>query len=102
MAQAKAIDLSAAEKALGVELFKNRRASQALHEAVTAYRAARRSGTHSTKTKGTVDLSGAKPWNQKGTGRARAGYKASPVWRGAALHSDPIREVTVRTSPRPC
>ena len=82
MAQAKAINLSAAEKALGVELFKNRRASQALHEAVTAYRAARRSGTHSTKTKGTVDLSGAKPWNQKGTGRARAGYKASPVWRG--------------------
>jgi large subunit ribosomal protein L4 len=66
MAQAKAINLSAAEKALGVELFKNRRASQALHEAVTAYRAARRSGTHSTKTKGTVDLSGAKPWNQKG------------------------------------
>ncbi|NBR70648.1 MAG: 50S ribosomal protein L4 [Verrucomicrobia bacterium] len=89
MAQAKAIDLSAAEKALGVELFKNRRASQALHEAVTAYRAARRSGTHSTKTKGTVDLSGAKPWNQKGTGRARAGYKASPVWRGGGVAFGP-------------
>jgi len=89
MAQAKAINLSAAEKALGVELFKNRRASQALHEAVTAYRAARRSGTHSTKTKGTVDLSGAKPWNQKGTGRARAGYKASPVWRGGGVAFGP-------------
>jgi large subunit ribosomal protein L4 len=89
MAQAIAINLSAAEKALGVELFKNRRASQALHEAVTAYRAARRSGTHSTKTKGTVDLSGAKPWNQKGTGRARAGYKASPVWRGGGVAFGP-------------
>jgi large subunit ribosomal protein L4 len=89
MAQVKAINLSAAEKALGVELFKNRRASQALHEAVTAYRAARRSGTHSTKTKGTVDLSGAKPWNQKGTGRARAGYKASPVWRGGGVAFGP-------------
>ena len=42
MAKAKTIDLTAAEKALGVELFKDRSASQALHEAVTAYRAARR------------------------------------------------------------
>ena len=89
MAKAKTIDLTAAEKALGVELFKNRRASQALHEAVTAYRAARRSGTHSTKTKAMVDLSGAKPWNQKGTGRARAGYKSSPVWRGGGVAFGP-------------
>jgi len=89
MAQTKPINLSAAEKALGVELYKNRRASQALHEAVTAYRAARRSGTHSTKTKAMVDLSGAKPWNQKGTGRARAGYKSSPVWRGGGVAFGP-------------
>jgi len=89
MSAAKPINLSAAEKALGVELFKNRKASQALHEAVTAYRAARRAGTHSTKTKGTVDLSGAKPWNQKGTGRARAGYKSSPVWRGGGVAFGP-------------
>ena len=89
MSQAKSVNLVAAEKALGVELFKNRKASQALHEAVTAYRANRRSGTHSTKTKGTVDLSGAKPWNQKGTGRARAGYKASPVWRGGGVAFGP-------------
>ena len=89
MAKAKTIDLTAAEKALGVELFKDRRASQALHEAVTAYRAARRSGTHSTKTKAMVDLSGAKPWNQKGTGRARAGYKSSPVWRGGGVAFGP-------------
>lgn len=85
MSKAKAINLSAAEKALGVELFKNRKASQALHEAVTAYRANRRAGTHGTLTKATVDLSGTKPWRQKGTGRARAGYKSSPVWRGGGV-----------------
>lgn len=85
MSQAKTVTLADAEKALGVELYKNRKASQALHEAVTAYRAARRSGTHSTLTKATVDLSGKKPWRQKGTGRARAGYKSSPVWVGGGV-----------------
>ncbi|NCW26998.1 MAG: 50S ribosomal protein L4 [Verrucomicrobia bacterium] len=85
MSKAKAINLPAAEKALGVELFKNRKASQALHEAVTAYQANRRAGTHATLTKATVDLSGTKPWRQKGTGRARAGYKSSPVWRGGGV-----------------
>jgi len=45
-------------------------------------RAARRSGSANTKSKAEVDLSGAKPWRQKGTGRARAGYKSSPIWRG--------------------
>jgi large subunit ribosomal protein L4 len=50
-----------------------------------ALRAARRSGSANTKTKAEVDLSGAKPWRQKGTGRARAGYKSSPVWRGGGV-----------------
>src|SRR5438034_9434005 len=48
-------------------------------------RAARRSGSANTKTKAEVDLSGAKPWRQKGTGRARAGYKSSPIWRGGGV-----------------
>jgi len=48
-------------------------------------RAARRSGTASTKTKADVSGSGAKPWRQKGTGRARAGYKSSPVWTGGGV-----------------
>src|SRR5438046_7569768 len=48
-------------------------------------RAARRSGTASVKTKATVDMSGAKPWRQKGTGRARAGYASSPIWRGGGV-----------------
>ena len=53
---------------------------QAVHDVVVAMRANRRRGTASTKTKADVALSGAKPWRQKGTGRARAGYKGSPVW----------------------
>src|SRR5204862_7396931 len=47
--------------------------------------AARRSGSANTKTKAEVDLSGAKPWRQKGTGRAPAGYKSSPIWRGGGV-----------------
>lgn len=59
--------------------------SQAVHDAVVAMRAARRSGSANTKTKAEVNLSGAKPWRQKGTGRARAGYKSSPIWRGGGV-----------------
>ena len=59
--------------------------SQAVHDTVVAMRAARRSGSANTKTKAEVNLSGAKPWRQKGTGRARAGYKSSPIWRGGGV-----------------
>ena len=53
-----------------------------VHEVVIAELAARRQGTHSTKTRGMVRGGGAKPWRQKGTGRARAGTSRSPVWTG--------------------
>jgi large subunit ribosomal protein L4 len=53
-----------------------------VHEVVIAEMAARRQGTHSTKTRGMVSGGGAKPWRQKGTGRARAGTSRSPVWTG--------------------
>ncbi|MGI6655919.1 MAG: 50S ribosomal protein L4 [Desulfobulbus sp.] len=53
-----------------------------LHEVVCMQRANRRSGNASTKTRGEVRGGGAKPWRQKGTGRARAGSRTSPVWRG--------------------
>lgn len=53
-----------------------------LHEVVCMQRACRRSGTASTKTRGQVSGGGAKPWRQKGTGRARAGSRTSPIWRG--------------------
>jgi large subunit ribosomal protein L4 len=72
-------------KAAKFELIDDGRGTQAVHDAVVAMRAARRSGSASTKTKATVNLSGAKPWRQKGTGRARAGYKASPIWRGGGV-----------------
>lgn len=53
-----------------------------LHEVVCMQRANRRSGNACTKTRGEVSGGGAKPWRQKGTGRARSGSRTSPVWRG--------------------
>ena len=51
-----------------------------LHAAIKNYLANRRQGTQSALTKGEVSYSTIKPWRQKGTGRARAGYAGSPVW----------------------
>ena len=51
-------------------------------EVVTAEQASQRQGTHKTKTKGEVRGGGAKPWRQKGTGRARSGSNRSPIWPG--------------------
>ena len=53
-----------------------------VHEVVVAELAARRQGTHATRTRGMVSGGGAKPWRQKGTGRARAGTSRSPLWTG--------------------
>src|SRR6478609_710880 len=61
------------------------RGTQAVHDTVVAYQAAQRMGTASTKTMGEVAGSGKKPWRQKGTGRARAGSFASPLWRGGGV-----------------
>lgn len=74
-----------AAKAAKIEVVENGRYSQVVHDAVVALQANRRSGTASVKTKATVSGSGAKPWRQKGTGRARAGYKSSPVWVGGGV-----------------
>jgi large subunit ribosomal protein L4 len=76
---------TAAAKEAKIGLIEDGRGTQAVHETVVAMRAARRSGSASTKTKAEVNLSGAKPWRQKGTGRARAGYKSSPIWRGGGV-----------------
>jgi large subunit ribosomal protein L4 len=62
---------------------------QAVKDSVVAYRNAQRAGTASTKSKGEVAGSNKKPWRQKGTGRARAGYRQSPVWRGGAVAFGP-------------
>ena len=53
-----------------------------VHQAVVMQLASRRLGTHATKTRGMVRGGGRKPWRQKGTGRARAGSRRSPIWRG--------------------
>ncbi len=66
-----------------------KKGKQALHDVVVAEQAARRAGTASTLSKGRVAGSGAKPWRQKGTGRARAGYRQSPVWRGGGVAFGP-------------
>jgi len=60
-----------------------------LHESVRAEQAARRRGTAATKTRGLVSGGGAKPWRQKGTGRARAGSSRSPVWTGGGIAFGP-------------
>ena len=56
-----------------------------VHESVRAELNARRQGTASTKTRGQVRGGGAKPWRQKGTGRARAGSNRSPIWTGGGI-----------------
>ena len=60
-----------------------------LHDVVCMQRANRRGGNASTKTRGQVRGGGAKPWRQKGTGRARAGTKNSPIWRGGGVTFGP-------------
>ncbi len=66
-------------------LIEDGRGTQAVHDTVTAYRAAQRSGTACTKNVGEVSGSNKKPWRQKGTGRARAGSNQSPLWVGGGV-----------------
>jgi large subunit ribosomal protein L4 len=60
-----------------------------VHQCVRAEQAARRRGTASTKTRGLVSGGKAKPWRQKGTGRARAGSNRSPLWTGGGVTFGP-------------
>lgn len=65
------------------------RGAQALKDAIVAIRNAMRSGTAHTKSKGEVAGSNKKPWKQKGSGNARAGFRQSPVWRGGGVAHGP-------------
>ena len=69
-----------------------------MHQVVNAQLAAKRSGTHSTKTRAEVRGGGAKPWKQKGTGRARVGSSRVPQWRGGGVAMGPKpRDYSQRT-----
>ena len=87
-------------KAASFDLIEDSSGGQAVHDTVVALQAARRSGTASVKTKATVNLSGSKPWRQKGTGRARAGYASSPVWVGGGVVFGPHPRDYSKTVPK--
>ena len=76
-------------KSANIDIIEDGRGSGAVHEMVTAMRANRRTGTAHTKTRGEVAGHNAKPWRQKGTGRARAGRVTSPIWRGGGTVHGP-------------
>ncbi len=69
-------------------------------QVVTAQLAARRAGTQSTKTRSEARGGGAKPWAQKGTGRARAGSSRSPIWRGGGVALGPKPRSYVQKTPK--
>lgn len=72
-----------------------------VHQAVVAYLAAQRRGTHKVKGRGEVQGSGRKPWRQKGTGRARAGSARSPLWKGGGtVHGPSPRDYRLGMTPR--
>ena len=69
-----------------------------IHQVVVAQLAAARQGTHATKTRGMVSGGGAKPWRQKGTGRARHGSRRAPQWTGGGVvHGPQPRSYAQRT-----
>ena len=76
---------SVGEVDLRDDVFNREVKEHVLHEVVRMQRAARRSGNACTKTRVEVRGGGAKPWRQKGTGRARAGTRTSPIWRGGGV-----------------
>jgi large subunit ribosomal protein L4 len=81
------------------EVFSREVAEHLVWEVVRAYLASRRRGTHKTKERGEVAGTGAKPWKQKHTGRARAGSKKSPLWRsGGTVHGPRPRSYAMKVN----
>ena len=80
---------AAGELEVKFAMIENGRGTQAVHDTVTAYRAAQRMGTAKAKNAGEVAGTNKKPWKQKGTGRARAGSFQSPVWVGGGVTFGP-------------
>ena len=77
--------VKAGEVTLAPEVFEVGARPEILNLVVRAQMAAKRAGTHQTKTRAFVSGGGNKPWKQKGTGRARSGSNRSPIWRGGAI-----------------
>ena len=71
-----------------------------MHQVVTAQLANRRAGTQSTKTRAEVSGGGAKPWKQKGTGRARQGSNRAPHWRGGGVALGPKPRSYAQNTPK--
>jgi large subunit ribosomal protein L4 len=74
--------------------------AQAVHQAVITHQAHQHQGSANTQRKGEVAGSGKKPWKQKGLGRARAGYRQSPVWRGGGVAFGPHPRKVRKQVPR--
>ena len=87
------------EMEVAFALIENASGTQAVHDTVVAFRAARRMGTACTKNVGEVAGTNKKPWRQKGTGRARAGSFQSPLWRGGGVVFGPRpRDFSIKTN----
>ncbi len=71
-----------------------------MHQVVTGQLAARRSGTHKTKTRSEVQGGSSKPWRQKGTGRSRHGSIRSPLWRGGGIAHGPQPRSYAQSTPK--
>ncbi|WP_084634701.1 50S ribosomal protein L4 [Propionicicella superfundia] len=83
---------------LPVEVFDAQTNVALIHQVVVAQLAAARQGSHATKTRGDVSGGGAKPWRQKGTGRARQGSRRAPQWTGGGVvHGPQPRDYAQRT-----
>ena len=76
---------TSSEQEFSLPVFEGNKGVQALKQVIVAIRANMRLGTHSTKRRGEVRGGGKKPWNQKGSGRARAGSIRSPLWPGGGV-----------------
>jgi large subunit ribosomal protein L4 len=89
------------DRELSPAVFEARVSVPLMHQVVVAGLAARRAGTHSTKTRGEVSGGGRKPWRQKGTGRARHGSIRSPIWTGGGIaHGPKPRSYEMRVNKR--
>ena len=85
---------------LPAELFDATTNVPLIHQVVVAQQAAARQGTHATKTRGEVRGGGAKPWRQKGTGRARQGSRRAPQWTGGGVVPGPQPRSYAQRTPK--